>query len=110
SGSGPLVQIGNAVLDQLLERLVLGGIRVIGFDGDGVETVRQLVVRVDVARKLYQGRHGLGLERGGLKRPCELRADNGIAADDQHGAEAEPRAALENVAARQRLFLPAGKT
>src|SRR5690606_25520039 len=54
--------------------------------------------------------HGLGLERGGLKRPCELRADDGIAADHQHGAEAEACTALENVAARQCLFFSGGKT
>ena len=51
-GLGGSVEFGDPGLDQ---RLLVGG--VIALDGDGVELVGHLVMRVDVARHLQQRRH-----------------------------------------------------
>src|SRR6056297_2924336 len=75
---GCRVHPGNPVLD------VLGGLgHVIALDGDGVIFIRQMVMRVDVARHLDERRHGLGLERCGLHRPGGIAASHETAADDE---------------------------
>src|SRR6266704_2258476 len=60
-------------------------LHVIALHSDGIKTISQTVMRIDVTRNLDQGSHRLRLEILDLKTPSFVRVDDRRAGNDQRG-------------------------
>src|SRR6266516_1423555 len=71
-----LIEPGNALLDHRFGLRIGARLHVIALHGDGIKTISQTVMRIDVARHLDQGTHSLRLEIPDLKTPSFVRVND----------------------------------
>jgi hypothetical protein len=79
------VETGDALFKLSEGRRVLARPLVVGLDRDGVESIGEAIMGIDVAGHLDQGARRLGFERLDFETPCFVRANEGPARNDDRG-------------------------
>src|SRR2546428_3405617 len=83
-----LIEASNSLLDHRFGLRIGARLHVIALHSDGIKTISQTVMRIDVTRNLDQGSHRLRLEILDLKTPSFVPVDDRRAGNDQRGGAA----------------------